>query len=225
VSIVAYQGEAEFDGCTWSDQDGWRIRWRLISLPGDQVRAHPMKKFTKRRGDRVGTRFQAALNPIAFGSPYAGEQMLVAWSDSTSGWSATFEYPDEPAFVRGCLRKAKDHTGTRFMMVLAEIDDDEGVVNQKQREAAERAQQLGKKLMLRSNRAAMRVKDPMFHEWLRETAKDCDWGETSADAWLKHQLGIESKSDLDDARNTFAIKRFGEIIQQFEEWRDGPQRR
>jgi hypothetical protein len=224
VTIVAYQGEVEFDGCFWDDQSGWRTRWRLIPTVAMAVRAHPMKFFTKRRGDRVGTRFQAAFQPVAFGSAHTGEVMLIGWADSVSGWATTFEHPDIPVFTTGCLRKAKDRVGTRYMLVLAEIDSDEGVVDQAQRERVERAQQQGKTLLTLSNRAAIRIKEPMFHEWLRETVKDCAWGETSADAWLKHQLGVESKSALDDARNTFAIKRYGEIMSQFEEWRDGPQR-
>lgn len=224
MSVVAYQGEVEFDGSFWDDQGGWRTRWRMVGIPGSLEKANPMKKFTKKRGDRVGTRFQAAFQPVAFGKPYLGEIMLVAWSDSTAGWSATFEHVDTPEFLYGCLRRSKDRVGTRFMLVLAEVDHDENVIDQQQREAVETAQAAGTIAHKLSNRAAMLLKLPMFHEWLKETVADHDWGEGSANAWLKNHIGIESKADLDDARNTRAIAAYKAVVAQFEEWRYGPQK-
>jgi hypothetical protein len=216
--IVAYQGEVEFDGVFFDDVSGWRVRFRLIGTPGAVDRANPMKKFTKRRGDRAGTRFRAALNPIAFGREFVGDVMLVAWADGTSGWTATFEVDKHPEEFFGSLRRKADRIGTRYMMVLAEIDHDENVVNQKMRERVERAQALGKQARSLSNFAAMLVKNPSFHEWLRETVNAVDWGEESADRWLKHELGIESKADLDDARNSRAIEKYVILRARFDDW-------
>lgn len=217
MSIVAYQGEVEFDGVFFDDVNGWRLRFRLIGLAGVSDRANPMKKFTKRRGDRAGTRFRAQINPVAFGQEFSGDVMLVAWADSTSGWNATFMVAESPGFD-GCLRRKADRVGTRFMMVLVEIDSDETAVNQELRERIERAQARGTKARLLSNFAAMLVKNPQFHEWLRETINDIQWGEESADRWLKHELGIDSKADLDDARNTLAIEKYGKVRAQFGDW-------
>jgi hypothetical protein len=224
MSVVAYSGEVEFDGCFWDDLSGWRVRWRLVGVPGSLEKANPMKKFTKRRGDRTGTRFQAAIQPVSFGEPYDGEVMLAAWSDSTSGWSATFEFPEQPDFTTRCLRRAKDRIGTRFMMALAEIDHEENVIDQQQRERVEQAQSMGKGLLLLSNKAAMLMKNHMFHEWLRENVKPGDWNELSANGWLKNRIGITSKAELDDKRNSRAIQEYLKIVRDFEEYRDGPTR-
>lgn len=220
MSIIAYQGELEFDGAFWDDQGGWRVRWRLVGSPEQVSRANPMKKFTKRRGERVGTIFLAALVPVAYGKPYNGEVMLGAWADSTSGWSVTFEHPSEPEFVAGCLRRTKDRPGTRYMGALSETDEDGHAVQQEQRERVEQAQLAGKGAMLLSNRAAILMKNHMFHEWLRENVQSVDWGETSANGWLKNRLGIASKADLDDARNTRARSDYIALVRQFEDWRD-----
>lgn len=211
MSIVAYQGEVEFDGCFWDDQNGWRVRWRLLGTPEAQGKANPMKRFTKRRGDRVGTRFQAVFQPVAFGQAYSGEVMLVAWSDSTSGWSVTFEHADEPAFAAGLLRRGRERVGSRYMGVLAEVDADDQVVDQQQRERVETAQHQGRRALALSNRAALFTKNPRFLGWLRENIEARDWTADQADIWLKTYLEIESKADLDDMRNTRARKRYQDL--------------
>jgi len=45
-------GEIEFDGASWSDLDGWRVRFRVIQLPGDATKSNPFKQFTKKVRDR-----------------------------------------------------------------------------------------------------------------------------------------------------------------------------
>jgi len=76
----------------------------------------------------------------------------------------------------GCIRRSKDTPGTRFMGALVEIDHDETVINQEQREKVERDMTAGriadKKL---SGTAAILGKNQQFWEWLRETVNEGEW--------------------------------------------------
>jgi hypothetical protein len=219
MSIVAYSGEIEFDGASWSDLDGWRVRFRVIQLPGDATKSNPFKQFTKRSGDRPGTRFVASLQPVAYGKPFEGEVALAAWSDSTRGWTVSFSFAEEPVSFAGCIRRSKDTPGTRFMGALVEIDHDETVINQEQREKVERDMTAGriadKKL---SGTAAILGKNQQFWEWLRETVNEGEWKETTATRWIKDYCAIKSRAELDDQRNTLAIGRFVKLHSQFREW-------
>lgn len=218
-NIVAWSGEVEFDGASWSDVDGWRVRFRVIQLPGDAKRSNPFKAFTKRSGDRPGTRFVASLHPVAYGKPYEGEVALAAWSDSTRGWTVSLQFAEEPVSFVGCMRRNKETPGTRFMGALVEIDHDETVINQERREKVERDMTAGRKADKKlSGTAAILGKNPQFWEWLRETIQEGGWNETTATTWLKSHIGVDSRSELDDPRNTLAIQKFAILHAQFREW-------
>jgi len=220
VSVVAFQGELGFDGSSWSDVDGWRVRFRVIQLPGDAKRSNPFKAFTKRSGDRPGTRFVASLQPVAYGKPYEGEVALAAWSDSTRGWTVSFQFVDEPVQFAGCLRRTKDRVGTRYMGALAEIDHDETVIDQARRDKVERDLSAGRKPDQKlSNTAAILAKKESFHSWLAETYRqDVTWNDETATTWIKERCAINSRSQLDDPRNTRAISIFVKLHSDFREW-------
>lgn len=218
--IVAYQGELEFDGLFYDDADGWALRFRIIQSPETQQQANPFKTFTRRSGDRPGSRFAIAANPVRFGKVYNDQVMLKAWTDSARGWTVTFRTAQEPSEFHGCIRRNKDRPGTRFMAVFAEIDHDETVINQERAAYTERRLSAGKSKPLRlSNIAALMSKSEAFHAWLSETVSEADWTEESANEYLKAQLGITSKAELDDPRNTLAIKNFEERFRvPFSDW-------
>ncbi len=217
--IVAWSGEVEFDGASWGDRNGWRVRFRLIQLPGSAEKANPFKQYTKRSGDRAGTMFVVSAHPVAFGKPYEGDVMLAAWGDSTRGWVVSFEFPEEPVAFAGCLRRTSDRAGTRYMVAAVELDHDNTVINQERREKVERDMTAGRKADKKlSGTAAILGKNPQFWEWLRETIQEGGWNETTATTWLKSHIGVDSRSELDDPRNTLAIQKFTTLHAQFREW-------
>ncbi len=64
----------------------------------------------------------------------------------------------------------------------------------------------------------MMVKHPRFHEWLREVERDTRWTAESADQWLKAELEVESKSELDHELNVRAITIFSKIRSVYIDW-------
>lgn len=48
---------------------------------------------------------------------------------------------------------------------------------------------------------------------------DRGWNADQADIWLKRHCGIHSKADLDDPKNRRALRKYHEVVEQFEEWR------
>lgn len=222
---IAWQGELEFLGATEDDRTGRTVQFRLIRKLDEMGMAHPFGAFTRRRRGHAGTRFKAVFQPIDMGRGVDGEIMLLNWADGPKGATVKFllhcSDPDHPFLY--CDRRTPDAGGTSFMAVLLELDDDDVVVNQAKRERYEKSQQ---KL---SNVAAMMVKYPRFHEWLREiagpapSAEDGEysvgqWGRLEADAWIKDELDISSKGELD--RDTKAARRFLTLRSRYTDWLD-----
>lgn len=220
---VGWKGELEFAGCTEDDRAGRTVKFRLVRRPEELASSHPFATFTRRRGKMAGTIFEGSIFSVASpdAATYAGELMLINWSDGPQG--ATVSFLLDPDSERhpflGYSRPSKQEPGSRFMAVLLEKGDDGAVIDQEQRERAERVQKTGKTQTL-SNVAAMIIKNPRFHDFLREKIEAVDWSQSRADKWLKGVLKIDSKSALDDPKNAQVIAGFHRIRKAFVTWQE-----
>lgn len=221
-SCVAWQGELEFTGASETDSGGRMVRFRLLPAADDIGMAHPFSAFTRRRGKHAGTIFHAAITCVSDAcSAYNDELMLASWADGPPGRTVAFWLPPDGGthpFI-GCRRATAGGPGTRFMAVLLEQGDDSAVVDQERMERAELVHITGHKQTL-SNAVTIILKNPRFHDWLREYVALEDWGFDKADSWLKAELKINSKADLDDARNARSIAAWERIRKLFLDWQE-----
>jgi hypothetical protein len=218
MTNIAWKGEMEFCAAMESDNGGRTVRFRLIRDPGE----HPFAKFTRKRGKRAGTIFASAITRVKDASiAYSDEVMLAGWADGPSGATVTFwlstEEPRHPFL--GCARASGQTPGDRFTAAFVELGDDGQAVEQEAAERHERAAQTGK-YQHRSNVAALFIKNPRFHDFLRYQVDVRDWNEELADKWLKRVFKIDSKADLDDERNTEAIAGFVRLKNRFVAWQE-----
>lgn len=222
-SKIGWQGELEFAGATEDDRAGRTVTFRIVRRPEELGSAHPFATFTRRKGKSAGTIFEASIFSVAAPdkAAYSDQIMLKNWSDGPRGAIVQFvldEGADTHPFL-GYSRASKDSAGSRFMAVLLEKADDETIVDQEQQERAERGARTGRQQKT-SNVAAMLIKEPRFHEYLRETVEAVDWNTALADRWLKARCKIDSKAALDVPAMQPAVAAFERIRKRFEAWRE-----
>lgn len=146
---------------------------------------------------------------------FASEVMLSNWSDTAAaGRKVEFwlpedaDAPDEHPF-KHYSRRLRGAAGTRFQMVLVEIDEEGEPIPRVQPQAAPRLAQGGELVGGPvSKNAGMLCKDGYFHDWLYETGvineteradpKAC---EALATEWVRKTCGVESRRMLDHDRN------------------------
>ena len=148
----------------------------------------------------------AVLQPFA---AFAGEVMLAGadWSHQ-NGHSGKFLFGgetdlDSNPMAEFTLRRGKK-AGTRFHMILIEIQDDETPVNVTKRDKVEAATQTkptGKTAKRRS--AAMLCKSPEFHKWLIELgyvkeSHSEEFATSIAKEYILRCVGISSRKELDN---------------------------
>lgn len=221
---IAWYGELEFAGATEDDRTGRTVQFRLVRSPEELTEAHPFATYTRRRRGHAGTRFRSVFTPVGGGEPIEAEVMLLNWADGPGGATTKFlldaDLAEHPFMA--CSRRTKDSQPSLFMGVLMELDDDDRVINQAKRERFEKARQT------LSNVAAMMVKHPHFHSWLSEVVAfppelgivaPEHWDAVAADKWLKHELGIKSKAELDGG-NIAAQHKFLKLRASYEDWLD-----
>jgi hypothetical protein len=217
--LVAFKGELEFLEAKWTDKDGHLAKFAIVDWMDEA--SNPFKVFTKRRGGRAGTRFYSVLTPIDGAvEEYQGEMMLAGWSDSAAG-GLTVTFWCEPGEgmhpFEACRRRAGKTSGTRFAVVLAELDDDNGVVDQTRRERFEAAQ--GHRL---SRLAAQLCRDEDFWQFLTEVILNGSGvidHESEAAALLRATLNIDTRAELDT--NTSAARQFHKRFREpFVEWQE-----
>ncbi len=211
--------EAEFLSASSSDSVGRTVKLRIVRPPKDQHLANPFAIATRRRGKRAGTRFDASIVDVTTQeSRYTGDVMLLNWASGPAGDNVTLlinfteDETDGHPFLL-CKRPSAGANGTRFMCVFVAVGDDEQVVVEPSDEkvAIKGAQPL-------SVQAAMLVKQPVFHDFLRETIEDVQWDTGRSDAWLKRACGISSKSEL--KHNQAAAGIFRKVLWKYSDWRD-----
>jgi hypothetical protein len=219
---VCFAGEVEFNKATEADNSGRTVRFRIIRHPEEVDRRHPFESFTRKRRGHAGSRFEASFSEIEGNREFMMELMLLNWAANPRGefvdFSLTFEAPTHP--FMGCTRGSKDAPGTRFMMVAVEVNDDQAIVQEMRTEQEEHSRRTGRPQHL-SNAARIMTKNERFHEWIEElTGKFVDT--VIADTWLKAELGIASKADLDTngPEALAAIVKFHKVRERFLDWQD-----
>lgn len=139
------------------------------------------------------------------------EVMLAGWQDGhNSGAKITFWLSDDADLehFRMLTVKKGRTAGQRFMMVLAEINDDETI--------ASAAVQPAKPKGHASSDAHLMITGAAFVSYCNEVA-DNEWGPEKTRLWAKHKMQIDSLSQLDT--DPLALKRFHELIRRpFEQW-------
>ena len=224
AKYIAHCSEVEFAGASESDTAGRRVKFRLIRPPEELGKVNPFALHTRRRKGHVGTRFDVAFAEIAGAKELMLETWLADWSDSPKGSTISLALNTE-ATVHPFMydrRVSKEQAGTRYMATFVERSDDESVVVQEKAERAEQAHRTGRSQTL-SNVARLLTKNQRFRDWLRETVADQDWSIANADGWIKHEIGIDSKAELDDERtpeSVAKIVKFHRLRTSFVDWQD-----
>jgi hypothetical protein len=168
-----------------------------------------------------------AVNELEPYVAYAGEVMLIGadWSHQ-NGHTAKLMFEDSDLesnpMAEHTLRRSK-RAGTRFHIILIEIQDDDAVINQDKREVVEKATDSGpKKKVNRIRNAALLCKDSGFWGYLmslghiRENHSN-QFKEDIASEYVRRLADIKTRSDLgtDDA----AWQRFNsQVVQPFHDW-------
>jgi hypothetical protein len=220
--IISFKGELEFAGASEDDKLGRVVKFRIVKRPEDIGLAHPFATGRRRKAKVPGTRFFGSFASVQTGEVvYGGEVMLLGWADGPGGSMVSFILNDDdlshPFITVSYKRASRGSAGTRLMAALAEIGDDEIVVNQVKKEAVENPPKKHHQTL--SNYAALLSKDERFHDWLREHVRSCDWTQEEADSWIKGVCRIESKRELDSPGE--ACDRFHRLVRRpYSDWLD-----
>ena len=224
AKYIAHVGEVEFSGASESDTAGRRVKLRLIRAPEELGKVNPFAKFTRRRKGHVGSRFDVSFAEIDGSKEFMAETWLADWGDSPKGSTITLALNAESAthpFMYD-RRASKEQAGTRYVATFVERGDDEVFIAQDKVERAEQARRTGRQQTL-SNAARIMAKSQRFRDWLGETTDIRDWSIANADQWLKDEVGIESKAELDDERtpeSAAKIIKFHRVRTRFIDWQE-----
>lgn len=200
---VAWAGELVFAGAREDDRIGRTAKFDIIRLPEDAGKVNPFAEHTRRRANHAGTRFTLALSmlePVCEATDWLDEVMLLGWNDGPKGQMVTLllqPTADKHPFMT-------TDRGTRYMAVFVELDDADAAVDQHKRERVEKAPQR------LSNVAAQMIKTVAYQQFSKTGSKEF------ADEFMKIELGIGSKSELDSDAN--AVKRFRAHCDEFVLW-------
>jgi hypothetical protein len=131
------------------------------------------------------------------------EGRKIAMKQDRTGYVLTLSvHPDElPEML------VRDFVGARYQIVMVRLtDDDKPMV---------REQEYPSKDLVRL--AGVLCRDPLFHAFLVETGQAFEIGEAAAIDWLRHELGITSRTEL--KTNQTAASGFRFIHQEFQAWK------
>jgi hypothetical protein len=215
--IIAYAGDVTLDKVVWDNIWGQYIQLKLAQKPAEKGVANPFKKFTKMKKGKVGTRFGAVFTCNDSTIFYQDEVMLKHWGDGVSGWTLhLWVNGDEQGFHPFM----NVDNGSVFALAMVELDDDNEAIDQTKRERVE-AGKARKKHRTLSNYAAQLCREPQFWGFI-ESRTDIklvheEWGPEVAATWMRQQLDIDSRSELD--RDPVKAKRFHkEIREPYAKW-------
>jgi hypothetical protein len=223
--VPAHQGSLELLDARWDLGSGRTAKFRIVEN-GQRLIEHPFAKFVMRRGGRVGTRFQAAFIRVGDGTPWwRGETMLAGGGNPLqAGMWVKFWFPDDDLDhpFSGCMARKKDEPGDLFDVVFVEIDDDESVIDEKERANAEK----GQREQRLAQYAALLGTNELFLQWLSETVlmpdnktREKEWwrAEDHIARWIRWICQIESRAELD--RNAEAAQRFHDRVREpYRKW-------
>lgn len=100
----------------------------------------------------------------------------------------------------------KDFVGSRYMVVMVRLGDDETPMNREHAFPGDHAVKM----------AGILCRDPEFWDWLYENEWLQQKNETACVEWLTDFLGIESRKEL--KTNSEARELFNNIRKKFESW-------
>ncbi len=214
--IVVFAGEVSLEKAVHDNVFGMYIFLKLSQLPEDKGRPNPMKKFTKRRKGKVGTRFGAVFSCADGSMFYQDEVMLKNWADGAKGWTLhLWVNPDED----GTHPFMNVDNKSEFALAMVELDDDNTVIDQDKRERVESAPKTARKRTL-SNYAAMLCREDTFMHYLIDTyGISCDpqFVNEVATNWMREFLNIKSRSELDTSI-TVAAQFHKKIREPYRRW-------
>ena len=221
-NIIAFKGNVTLDKAIWDNIWGMYATFDLEQAPQDKNNANPFKKFTKMKKGKVGTRFGAVFTFADESTAYQDEVMLKGWNDGTTGWRVTLWMNADSHGLHPFMSLDK---GQELALVMAELDDDNEVIDQVQRERVTEAKKHRKQGL--SNYAALLCRTPEFWLYLRNEVKlDAMWTDTEyppqnaeeiSAEWICSELCIDSRSELD--RNHDAADGFHKHIRgPYAEW-------
>ena len=101
----------------------------------------------------------------------------------------------------------RDFVGARYQVVMVRLTDDN--------KPMVREQEYPTKDLVRL--AGVLCRDPLFHKFLIETGQAFEEGEEAAIEWLRHEVGISSRTEL--KTNQTAASQFRFIHQEFQAWK------
>lgn len=227
LPIVAHKGGLELLDAKWELNTGRTVKFRLVSTREEPLLLHPFREFVRRRGNRVGTRFYAAVTRVGEDEVFFKGEMMLAGGGNPLGqgmW-VRFWLDDESSHhpFAGCAGRRGDNPGDLFMAMFVELDSDDEPINQEKRKRAERAN--GRQSTL-CTWACARSNDKLFLTYLAENVEtkqglrsESWWRDEDRVAWwIRWTCGIESRKDLDS--NPEAAEIFHERIRRpYAEWR------
>ena len=225
LPVVAHQGLLELLDASWGLNDGRTVKFRLVEGPGE-LGVHPFKQFTRRRGGRVGTRFQAVFSHVESEKTFDTMEVMLAGGGEPLGqgqW-VKFWIDDESTNhpFAGYRGRAKDKPGDIFGAAFVEVADDEQVVDQEKRS---RLEHVGRRKSHLSQFAAMLSTNDNFLQYLTEKAviegelRSTEWWQADDHVarWIRWMCHISSRSELDS--NEKAARIFHEEIRKpFNDW-------
>lgn len=225
LPIVAHQGEVELLDAAWNLKDGHTARFRLVESPDMEVGVHPFKRFVRKRGDRVGTRFKVVLNHTKTGEIVDIEMMLMGGGEplAQGQWVKFWIHDDSQEHnpFAGYSGRNRDELGDKFMVAFVELDEDDMPVNQVKQARVEKAVN-GKKQRTLSQYAWSLCNNENFLNYLHEKqfvkGKQMPvewWGDPEAQPaaiFIRWKCEIQSRGELDS--NPMAAKIFHEKIRE-----------
>ena len=131
------------------------------------------------------------------------EGRKIAMKQDRTGYVLTLSvHPDEiPEML------VRDFVGARYQVVMVRMSDDG--------KPMVREQEYPSKDLVRL--AGVLCRDPLFHEFLTDTGQSFERSEGAAIEWLRHELGITSRTEL--KTNQTAASQFRFIHQEFQAWK------
>ena len=134
--------------------------------------------------------------------PLQFEGVKVAIKQDTTGYVLTLSiHPDD--VPEPLLR---DFVGARYGVAMVRIDANEQPMN--------RAEFEGDKMI---RIAGMLCKDAQFWEYLYEDAQIFEENEKEATEWMRHYLGIQSRSEL--KTNESAQQLMRKLVEEYNAWK------
>jgi len=207
--LVAYRGMVTLEKAVQDNVWGNYAQFKMSQELSETGKANPMKRFTKMRKGKVGTRFEATFCLLDGSTYYSDEVMLKSWADGATGWTLHLWVSADNCGLHPFM--GVDNK-TEFALAMVELDDDNSVIDQEKRDRVENVPKAARKRTL-SNYAAMLCREPMFMRYLGDTygiGSEPAFTDEVATNWMREFLKIKSRAELDT--DTYAANRFHKQI-------------